>query len=225
MKNKKLQKLLLVVIAAAAVLLAAGCGAGGTGSDPAGQESGSAHIAESSASEETPDSSAPSEDASVPAEEGQTSDAAPEKAGLSESEAKALVLKDAGVNEIDLESFTCETETEDGKEVYEIEFNVAGEEYSYKVLIADGTILSKEQHTQPAAERTDGGDIGLDVAMMIALKKVPGATEEDMKIDMDVDGDFPVYEGEIFYDNVEYTFEIDGRDGTILKWEEEATVG
>lgn len=59
-------------------------------------------------------------------------------------------------------------------------------------------------------------------AKQIALSKVPGATEEDIsKFKKDMDDSVPEYEGEIHYNGMEYEFEINAYDGTILEWDEE----
>ena len=59
-------------------------------------------------------------------------------------------------------------------------------------------------------------------AKQIALSKVPGATEEDItKFRKDMDDSVHEYECEIHYNGMEYEFEINAYDGTILEWDEE----
>lgn len=59
-------------------------------------------------------------------------------------------------------------------------------------------------------------------AKQIALKKVPGATENDIKkFKKDTDDSIMEYEGELHYNGMEYEFEINAYDGTILEWDEE----
>ena len=55
-----------------------------------------------------------------------------------------------------------------------------------------------------------------------ALKKVPGAGEDDIKIHLDHDDGKVLYEGSIVYKERKYEFEIDADTGSILKWEEES---
>ena len=57
--------------------------------------------------------------------------------------------------------------------------------------------------------------------MQIALDRVPGATAQNVKIELDRDDGRYKYEGEIFYNRIEYDFEIDANSGTILEWSEE----
>lgn len=59
-------------------------------------------------------------------------------------------------------------------------------------------------------------------AKEIALEKVPGATEENIrKFKKDHDDGRYVYEGEILYNKTEYDFEIDAESGEIISWDQE----
>ena len=66
-----------------------------------------------------------------------------------------------------------------------------------------------------------GVAISQDEAVQIALDRVPGATAQNVKIELDRDDGRYKYEGEIFYNRIEYDFEIDANSGTILEWSEE----
>ena len=64
--------------------------------------------------------------------------------------------------------------------------------------------------------------IGVNRAMNIALKKVPGANSSYMKkIHLDRENGRMVYEGEIYYNGQEYEFDIDAVTGDIVKWKVE----
>lgn len=54
-----------------------------------------------------------------------------------------------------------------------------------------------------------------------ALEKVPGATEADLMMELDLDDGQYIYEGDIIYQQKEYEFEIDANTGNFLKWSEE----
>ena len=56
----------------------------------------------------------------------------------------------------------------------------------------------------------------------IALAKVPGATENDIRLNLDRDDGKLRYEGKIIYDGMEYDFEIDAYSGAIQEWEAES---
>ena len=58
-------------------------------------------------------------------------------------------------------------------------------------------------------------------ARAAALERVPGATEADIRMELDFDDGYYIYEGDIIYDQKEYEFEIDAQTGSFLKWSEE----
>ncbi len=63
--------------------------------------------------------------------------------------------------------------------------------------------------------------ISSEQASKLALDRVPGATEQDLKIKLDYDDGYYKYEGDIIYDQKEYEFEIDANTGDFLEWKEE----
>ena len=66
---------------------------------------------------------------------------------------------------------------------------------------------------------TSNSYIGVNRAMNIALKKVPGASNSHVKkINLDRENGRMVYEGEIYYNGQEYEFDIDAVTGDIVKW-------
>jgi uncharacterized membrane protein YkoI len=63
---------------------------------------------------------------------------------ISEDEAKAIALKDAGLKEKEVKFTKCKKDLDDGIEKFEIEFRTADfMEYEYDISAADGTILEK----------------------------------------------------------------------------------
>ena len=68
---------------------------------------------------------------------------------------------------------------------------------------------------------SSGAAISQDEAVQIALERVPGATAQDVRIELDRDDGRYKYEGDIIYERVEYDFEIDANSGDILEWSEE----
>ena len=63
--------------------------------------------------------------------------------------------------------------------------------------------------------------ISSEQASKLALDRVPGATEQDLKIELDYDDGYYKYEGDIIYDQKEYEFEIDANTGDFMEWKEE----
>lgn len=63
-------------------------------------------------------------------------------------------------------------------------------------------------------------EITVDQATAVALAKVPGANASHLyKVHPDYENGRKVYEGKIFFDGVEYEFEIDALTGEITEWD------
>ena len=147
-------------------------------------------------------------------------------------------LGDAGVNESDTTRLKVSEDYDDGRKTYEIRFDVEAKEYEYEVSASDGKILSayveeavnkdtsgesssgQNQQTQDGTGNADVS-VSMDEAISIALERVPGATEKDVRIELDYDDGVYKYEGDIVHEQREYDFEIDANTGTILEWSEE----
>ncbi|WP_168432834.1 PepSY domain-containing protein [Streptococcus pyogenes] len=65
------------------------------------------------------------------------------KVKLSEDKAKSIALKDASVTETDAQMLSVTQDNEDGKAVYEIEFQNKDQEYSYTIDANSGDIVEK----------------------------------------------------------------------------------
>ena len=55
----------------------------------------------------------------------------------------------------------------------------------------------------------------------LALERVSGATQNDLRMNLDFDDGYETYEGDIIYNQIEYEFEIDAATGKFLEWSEE----
>lgn len=161
-------------------------------------------------------------------------------------------LQDAGVTEEEATRLKTSKDSDDGRTVYEIQFDANGTEYDYEIAAEDGTILNvdtesiasnttaQNQDTQgnKSAQATQNGQqndtqnaqaqsaeadvaVSREQAMQTALERVPGATESDIRMELDNDDGQYKYEGDIIYDQREYEFEIDANTGTVLEWSEE----
>lgn len=148
-------------------------------------------------------------------------------------------LADAGVRESDTTRLRVSSEIDDGRKVYEVRFDVEGTEYDYEISRRDGQILSADTERISTVDTTDRAGttdkeksgnsqnnaealgISIEEAEKIALERVPGASENNIRIQSDYDDGKYKYEGDIIYDGKEYEFEIDASTGTILEWSEE----
>lgn len=90
-----------------------------------------------------------------------------------------------------------------------------------KLSINDLALLAEARNLKYdyVGTANDTAYIGLEKAKEIAIAKAGGG--DVVSIELDVDDGVMVYEGELIYNNVEYDFDINALDGTILKWEED----
>mgnify|MGYP005799751775 FL=1 len=77
------------------------------------------------------------------------------------------------------------------------------------------------QNQQSGAANNAEVAVSLEEESAIALEKVPGATENDLRIELDYDDGRYRYEGDIIYQQVEYDFEINADTGEVIEWSEE----
>ncbi|MCD7919217.1 MAG: PepSY domain-containing protein, partial [Clostridiales bacterium] len=155
---------------------------------------------------------------------------------LTLDEAKAVALADAGAAEADVTYTKAKLDTDDGVDVYDIEFYTATQEYEYEINAATGAIVDKSVETiQTATGSTGTGTtsnsgstntgatasatyIGLDKAKTIALSDA-GVSASDATFTtakQDKDDGVVVYDIEFYTSTKEYEYEINATTGAIL---------
>ena len=141
---------------------------------------------------------------------------------ITEEEAKTIAYENAGVKVKDITNVQVKKDMDDGVVIYEVEFFTATKKYEYDIKASDGKVLRLENETIKTSQTGNSNQKQLaeDEAKNIALKKVSGATQDDIRIKLDNDDGRLQYEGEIIYDGTEYEFDIDAYTGEILNWEE-----
>lgn len=146
---------------------------------------------------------------------------------ISEEEAKAIALKDAGIKESEVTNIRVKLEKDDGVQEYEVDFYAGNKEYDYDINASTGEIISKDMdidddfQNNSSSGTSNQPSVTEEEAKKIALAKVPEATEKDLRMHLDYEDGKQVYEGSIVYGGMEYDFEIDANSGTILEWEQE----
>ena len=100
-------------------------------------------------------------------------------------------------------------------------------EYDYEIDASTGEVVSydfdAEGYAPPATGNGQSGTITADQAKEKALSQVPGATVSDIwEFETDYDDGRLQYEGKIYYNGMEYEFEIDGYSGAIRSWDAES---
>lgn len=151
-----------------------------------------------------------------------------ETANTDQAAALQTALKDAGVNEADASRIRVTMDRDDGMLVYEVRFDAAEVEYDYEIDAESGRIISTDVERWDDDDRDDRNRtananvaVSREEAVKTALGKVSGATEKDVRIELDYDDGRYRYEGDIIYNGIEYDFEIDADSGRILEWEED----
>lgn len=170
---------------------------------------------------------------------------------IGEEKAKEIALTHAGVTEDSISGLRIKQDYDDGRMEYEVEFYVGYTEYEYDIDALSGEISyrynndsihheedhypgdgcddydshheSDRHHSSVSSGNVSSGSasISAEEAKKLALAQVPGASAADIRLETDHDHGRTVYEGKIVYNGIEYEFEIDGTDGTILEWEAE----
>lgn len=168
---------------------------------------------------------------------------APERAAatITEESAKTIALEHAGVTEASFHR--VELDTEDGREVYEVEFYTGNTEYDYTIARDTGEILSYDSDIEGwgvgngqgngngngngngqqngkgnSVSSSVSGPITLEEAVQLVLDRVPGASSEDVRIEQDRDDGRDVYEGEVYCNRTEHEFTIDASTGDFIEW-------
>lgn len=80
---------------------------------------------------------------------------------------------------------------------------------------------ANHDHSGQASDSGADVQVSLEQASQLALDRVPGASAQDLKIELDYDDGYYKYEGDIIYNQKKYEFEIDADTGDFLEWKEE----
>lgn len=189
--------------------------------------------------------------AATPLEKLQSSGTASEKAYIGEDAAKEIVLQNLSLTEEQISGYHIEYDWEKGTFVYEMEFFAQGVEYELDINAATGEILKLEKEGKLVEKQPEGNPvqqspgflpaektqpdnisqstavsdtvIGEDSARTIALQHA-GLTENAVrkfKCQLDREHGRMVYEIEFEAAGYEYDYEIEAKDGSILKAEKE----
>lgn len=138
---------------------------------------------------------------------------------------------------VDNKTFTYEQ----GTVVYHITFTNENTKYQYfyNIDAMDGRIMSSEErhlnennqyyvfkkndYDYSNSIATATNDLGIDKISNNIIALVPNSTLNDLKIHEMYDGGRKYYEGDLYYDSIDYSFKVDAVDGKIVKWERSYT--
>ena len=159
--------------------------------------------------------------------------------GITEQEAKSIATGNAGVTEDGIQYITVKQDWDDGKARYEVEFTAAGVEYDYELDASDGRILSADSEVidkgyrasqngttgsknATGTSQTAPGGVSIETAKQTVMDRIPGIDAANIYIHPDYDDGISLYEGEAYYAEVKYEFEINAENGNIISWEAES---
>lgn len=158
-------------------------------------------------------------------------------ASITLEEAKAKALSDAGVKESDVTFTKTESKTDDGQEVYEIDFRDSTKKYDYTIVKNGGKIIEKESErlsTNQSSSTTSSANsnktnntannnsstsnlLGKEKVKSIVLSDagVASTDAEFTKIKLEYEDGVQVYDVKFMTSSMEYEYEIHAKDGTI----------
>ena len=135
---------------------------------------------------------------------------------ISDAQAKAIALENAGLSADQVTFDRIEMGTEQGASVYEIEFKTGSMEYDYDVATADGEIVEESwEIRRPSAS---GSQIGEAEAKSIAVNDA-GVSEADVTFIKTEYGDedgVPVYEIEFEDQTTKFDYDVAKAGGKVL---------
>ena len=139
---------------------------------------------------------------------------------IGEEKAKSIAYADAGISESSATNVKVERDWDDGRWEYEIEFWNGSTEYDYKISGADGSVLERESKTHAvsidsmitAAQARDAA---------LAHAGLSASDVWDLDVSEELDKRTPYYEVEFKSGGVEYDYEIDAANGSVLRYNQE----
>ena len=167
---------------------------------------------------------------------------------ISIEDAKQIALAHAKIAQSGVTFIKAKLDTEDGRQVYDIEFYSGNTEYDYEIDAISGEIVSSDMDienytipaqtaaqpaaTQAAPEATTAaqpksnnasGDIGIEKANEIAISHagLSSGSVSFVKAKLDTEDGVKVYDIEFYSGNVEYDYEINAATGAIVSFDQD----
>lgn len=147
-------------------------------------------------------------------------------------EAKEIALRNANLNESEVNFINSRLETDNGIKKYDIEFYHENKEYDYEINALDGSIIEYDfdvENYNPQQVQGNSNSnastvkISQEQAKEIVLKHANLKSDQVKfgKIKLDYDDGVQEYDIEFYYNNKEYSYEIDANTGAILSYEQD----
>lgn len=150
-------------------------------------------------------------------------------------QAKEIALKNANLTESEVIFISSKLEIDDGIKKYDIEFYHENKEYDYEINAVDGSIIEMDfdvenyniSQEQNKIENNNSNlnsnevSISEEKAKEIVLNNANLTIDQVTfkKVEMDFDNGIKKYDIEFYYNNKEYSYEIDASTGSILEYD------
>ena len=146
---------------------------------------------------------------------------------ISVEEAKEIALRHLGVTSNQVAFKKVEMDFDHGIQMYDVEFYYNNREYDYEVNASNGDILSYNNEGNNQSNNqgnlNSAVNISVEEAKEIALKHL-GVTSNQVafkKVEVDFDDGIQMYDVEFYYNNREYSYEINASNGDILSYDQD----
>lgn len=153
---------------------------------------------------------------------------------ISLDKAKEIALSHAGLGSDQVTFVQANKDFDDGIQKYDIEFYCNGKEYDYEINASNGEIIQYDYDMEynyiPNNNTTNNqsnvnttANISAERAKEIALSHAGLASNQVTfkRTELDFDNGIQKYEVEFYYNNREYSYEINANTGDILSYEQD----
>ena len=150
---------------------------------------------------------------------------------ISLDKAKEIALSHAGLGSDQVTFVQANKDFDDGIQKYDIEFYCNGKEYDYEINASNGQIIKYDydaeydyiQNNNNQSNVNNIAKISEEEAKQIVLSHA-GLTSNQVtfkRTELDFDYGIQKYEVEFYYNNREYSYEVDANTGDILAYEQD----
>ena len=161
----------------------------------------------------------PSESTLSASEETQAAQSVQSDGAITPEGALAIALDNADVSESDAYNIKNEQDGDNGIPIYDIEFETDYGDYDFEVAIADGRIVGADYEVnEEYLDTLSGNAISLNDAKGLVSEKVPGSDANGVQIWEENEDGRSRFEGELYFEDMKYEFEIDPATGRIYDW-------
>lgn len=148
---------------------------------------------------------------------------------IGQEKAKEIAFSHAGISSNELKYVKVFEDYEDGFKTYEVDFKYGNIEYEYEISALNGAILKYDRETEDKESNNSQGnsdtssDIGIERAKQIAFNHadVASSSVKILNTGDDYENGTKVYEIDFKIGNIEYEYEINALNGSIIKFDKE----